>query len=113
VAPPEVALNSNNMANIALGAGIAVWVLQVVGFCLSIIPFVGILVTLLVWVLDVAAVVCGFMGYQQSKVSGVGGGAAIGGLVLGGLNVLMQVTLIAFGVCAGMGLVVLSILGNN
>lgn len=77
----------NSLANVAIGAGVALWVLFVIQGCLGCIPFVNMLAFFIVPInvlVSIAAVITGFLGMRKAnELGGVGKGQAIAGMVLG------------------------------
>ncbi|MFT4621581.1 MAG: hypothetical protein ACI8PZ_000233 [Myxococcota bacterium] len=109
---------SNPVATVALAAGITVWVVQVLLWCVGLIPVVnmitlvlGPLAMVLFLVGDLVAIGAGVVGRQRAQTAEVGGGAAIAGLVLGVLHVLFYVAMIGFMVLLGGGFMFLGLLG--
>lgn len=104
----------NTQAKYALWSGIGTWAINGMGCCLSMIPVVGLVLTvplsLVALVLAVAAVVFGMQGRKQATASGVGGGEATVGLALGAsclvLTVLGLVLVVVLGGVAAVGAMV-------
>jgi hypothetical protein len=94
-------MQQNNKATVALGAGIAVVVLQILVICLGWIPIINLIVILLVpllFIADITAVVAGFLGLKEANaLGGLGKGSAIAGLCIGGAHLLLT----ALGVVVG------------
>ena len=86
----------NQTANVALGAGIGVIVLQFLSFCLGLIPFVGILLFMVIFVLDIVAIGAGFKGRKEAEaLGGAGKTQAIIGMAIGILHILIGLGLVA------------------
>ncbi|MCB9686571.1 MAG: hypothetical protein H6738_08280 [Alphaproteobacteria bacterium] len=75
---------SNTMATVSMVSGVAIWVLMAINFCLGFIPILNMLGFLLMpvmFLVGIAGVVTGILGFRQSRVSSIGGGASIFGVV--------------------------------
>ena len=98
-------MEPNTTGTVAMGAGIAVVVLQIVMFCAGFIPivnFVNFLLFPLILILDVVAIVTGVMGMKKATLlGGVGKGASVTGLTIGIGHILLMIVLTIIGVIAG------------
>jgi len=98
-------MEPNTTGTVALGSGIAVIVLQIVMFCAGLIPivqFVNLLLLPLIIILDVVAIVTGVMGMKKAALlNGTGKGAAVAGLVIGILHILLVIGMIIIGMIFG------------
>ena len=98
-------MESNTTGTVALGSGIGVIVVQILMICTGMIPFVNFINFLLfplVLILDVVAIVCGFMGLGKAKLlDGLGKGPSIAGLVIGIGHILLMVLMVVLGLLFG------------
>ena len=87
---------TNTTANVALGAGIGVIVLQFLSFCLGLIPFVGLILFMVIFVLDIVAIGAGFKGRKDAAtMGGAGKTQATVGMAIGILHILLGLGLVA------------------
>lgn len=94
----------NDSATYALWAGIATWVLNGLGCCISFIPVVQLLTIpmgLVILATSVAAIAFGLKGRRIAAQSGVGSTEASAGLAMGLANVVMTLAAMAFLFLAG------------
>lgn len=102
----------NLLGNVSLGAAILLVVLYVIGMCVGLIPFVGILAIFLLpveGILAVVAIATGALGYQRSKdLDGAGAMPSLFGAGVASAWLLLQV----LGMCAIFGIGGLAVLGN-
>lgn len=99
---------NNTSATYAMWSGIGTWVVNCMGCCLGLVPVLNLLTIpmgLLSFVMSVAAVFLGFKGRQVAAQTGVGGGEAMAGLLLGAANLaLSAVMLVALFAMGGLAL---------
>ncbi|MCA9495071.1 MAG: hypothetical protein KC621_34320 [Myxococcales bacterium] len=98
---------SNTMATVSMAAGVAIRVLTAINFCLGFIPILnmlGFLLLPIMLIVGIAGVVTGILGFRQSRVSSIGGGASIFGIIscLAWFVVEGMLLLFAFGLIAVM-----------
>jgi len=109
-------MQTNSKATVALGAGIAVVVLQIVAFCMGMIPFVNFLVLLVlpvIFIADITAIVAGVLGLKEAgPLGGVGKGPAIVGIVIGAGHLLLVVAGLGIGLLVGGLSLVMGALGG-
>jgi len=103
---------SNIVANVSLGAGIATWVVFVVHFCLGCVPFLGMFAILLFPVeglLALTAIICGGIGISTASglEEGTGRVQAMIGVVMGVFYFLFVIGLVALGIFLGIGIAIL------
>lgn len=76
----------NTAATVSLVCGISLVVLWIGGMCLGFVPIIGFLALFLMpieWMVAIAGVVTGIIGYRTSKtMNGQGSGAAIAGAAI-------------------------------
>ncbi|MFH1463212.1 MAG: hypothetical protein ABIO70_02390 [Pseudomonadota bacterium] len=86
-------MEKNTPASISLWTGVGVIALLILMFCLGFIPLLNLLALLLfpvVLIGDGVAIVTGIMGIKRANVlNGLGKGAAMGGMIIGILHLLL------------------------
>lgn len=105
----------NTLATVSLVCGVLLVVCYFAGFCISFIPFVGLLAVILMpieWILAFAGLITGILGYRASRaLDGQGQGAALLGTCISGGWLLLQVLLMVLLFLGVTSLVFLSVLG--
>ncbi len=106
---------SNGMATLALGSGVAVWVLFVLGMCVSFVPILNwfsFLFVLLEFVVALTGLVSGILGWRQARVTAIGGTPAVVGMLLSLAWFLVEAMLLLLGLGL-LGLFGLLVLAGN
>lgn len=99
-APAPSGPKNNTMAITSLSTGIA----GLVMLCATLIPFVSLICGCLSLLLAIAALVTGFMARSQIQTSGEGGGGmAMAGIILGGVQLVLLLCGALIGVIILMG----------
>lgn len=103
---------TNPVANAALACGVGVAVLMMVSMCLGFVPFVGPLFNLflypLMWIIAIAGVVTGFVGFRHASTLSTEAGKAQA--IIGGALSAMWMAFQAFILCLTGGVVGVAVL---
>lgn len=97
---------SNPLATVSLVCGSLSMLGQVFAWCAGMIPFVGminLLVIPMVWLLAFVGLITGILGYRTAGVldGATGKGAAIGGMAISAVVLLIQLVIIGLAVLLG------------
>ena len=107
-------MNGNSAALASLICGIAAILLNMCGCGISfVIPILGFIPMGLAGVLSIVALISGFLGLKNANMSGgEGKGFAIGGMVIGGLNLLLTLVGVVLMIFAGAAIAALMVGGS-
>jgi hypothetical protein len=88
---------SNPWGTASLGLGLGTWVVWFLGMCMGmIIPLLSSLTFPITWLMALAGVILGVIGYRTAMVTdGSGRGASLGGLALNLSWIVLQLVLMA------------------
>lgn len=108
---------SNPWGTVSLGLGVATWVVWFLGMCAGmILPFLSTMAFPVTWLMALAGLVVGVIGYRTAMVTdGSGRGASLGGLALNLAWIVLQLLImlmlfVMFG--SVLGIVFLAVLAD-